>query len=214
MDQCDNAQVYSHSAVPMGQSAMDHSVMNELVPWLFPALWLLWGLYWWAQSRGVKTNVWAESAPSRLLHVVPLMLAALLLALDLPLFGLDERILPRSMAIFWLGFSLAAAGLLFTVWARRHLAANWSGDVTIKEGHELITSGPYAWVRHPIYTGLLLGFAGSAVAVGEWRGLLALVVVISTLWRKLRLEERGMRQLFGERYIAYQQRVSALIPFI
>jgi protein-S-isoprenylcysteine O-methyltransferase Ste14 len=198
----------------MGHSALDHSLMNELVPWLFPVLWLLWGLHWWAQSRGVKANVWAESAPSRLLHVVPLVVAALLLSLDLPLLGLDQRFLPRSMAEFWVGFSVAVAGLLFTVWARRHLATNWSGDVTIKEGHELITSGPYAWVRHPIYTGLLLGFVGSAVAVGELRGLLALIVVVTALWRKLRLEERGMRQLFGERYLAYEQRVSALIPFV
>jgi protein-S-isoprenylcysteine O-methyltransferase Ste14 len=188
--------------------------MGDLVPWMFPVLWLLWGGYWWAQSRGVKANVWAESAPSRLLHVVPLVAAGLLLVLDLPLLGLDEPILPWSQATFWLGFSLAAAGLLFTVWARRHLAANWSADVTIKEGHEFITSGPYAWVRHPIYTGLLLGFVGSAVAVGEWRGLVALIVVGLALWRKLRLEERGMRRLFGERYVAYQRRVSALIPFI
>jgi protein-S-isoprenylcysteine O-methyltransferase Ste14 len=193
---------------------MDHSLVNDLVPWLFPVLWLLWGVYWWAQSRGVKANVWAESAPSRLLHVVPLVVAALLLMLDLPLLGLNERILPRSMATFWLGFILAVAGLLFTVWARRHLARNWSGDVTIKEGHELITSGPYGWVRHPIYTGLLLGFVGSAAAVGEWRGLVALIVVGLALWRKLRMEERGMRQLFGERYVAYEARVSALIPFL
>jgi protein-S-isoprenylcysteine O-methyltransferase Ste14 len=198
----------------MGHSAMDHSLMNDLVPWLFPVLWLLWGVYWWAQSRGVKANVWAESAPSRLMHVVPLVVAALLLVWDLPLFGLNERILPRSMATFWVGFILAVAGLLFTVWARRHLATNWSGDVTIKEGHELITSGPYGWVRHPIYTGLLLGFVGSAAAVGEWRGLVALIVVGLALWRKLRMEERGMRQLFGERYVAYEERVSALIPFI
>jgi protein-S-isoprenylcysteine O-methyltransferase Ste14 len=137
----------------MGHSAMDHALMNDVVPWLFPVLWLLWGVYWSAQARGVKANVWAESASSRLLHLVPLVVAALLLLWDVPLLGLDERILPRSMATFWVGFSVAVAGLLFTVWARRHLAANWSGDVTIKAGHELITSGPYAWVRHPIYTG-------------------------------------------------------------
>ena len=198
----------------MGHSAMDLSFMNDVVPWLFPVLWLFWGVYWLARARGVKANVWAESASSRLLHVVPLVVAALLLVVRLPLLGLDERILPRSMTIFWAGFGLAVAGLLFTVWARRHLAANWSGDVTIKEGHELITSGPYAWVRHPIYTGLLLGFVGSAVAVGEWRGLVALIVVGLALWRKLRLEERGMRQLFGERYVAYEHSVSALIPFV
>jgi protein-S-isoprenylcysteine O-methyltransferase Ste14 len=198
----------------MGHSAMDRSSLNDLVPWLFPVLWLMWGVYWWAQSRGVKANAWAESVPSRLLHVVPLVAAAILLLFDLPVLGLNKRFLPRSMPTFWVGFVLAVAGLLFTVWARRHLATNWSGDVTIKQDHELITSGPYACVRHPIYTGLLLGFAGSAVAVGEWRGILAVVLVGLSLWRKLRMEERGMRQLFGERYVAYAQRVSALIPFV
>jgi protein-S-isoprenylcysteine O-methyltransferase Ste14 len=188
--------------------------MNELLPLLFPLLWLLWAAYWGIQSRGVKANVWAESRASRLMHVVPLGLAALLLLTNLPLPGLDERFLPWSLATFWVGFGLAAAGLLFTVWARRHLATNWSGDVTLKADHELITSGPYAWARHPIYTGLLLGFVGSAVSVGQWRGIAAVVLAALALWRKMRMEERGMRQLFGERYADYARRVSALIPFV
>jgi protein-S-isoprenylcysteine O-methyltransferase Ste14 len=182
---------------------------------MFAALWLLWALYWRIHSRGAKANVWAESLPSRLMHVVPMTLAALLLALPrVPLLGLDQRFLPRSVAIFGLGWLTAAAGLSFTVWARRHLAANWSADVTLKAGHELIISGPYSMVRHPIYTGLLLGFLGSALALGEWRGLLAVAVVGLSLWRKLRVEEGAMRQLFGERYQDYAQRVAALIPFI
>ena len=68
--------------------------------------------------------------------------------------------------------------------------------------------------QHPIYTGLLLGFAGSALAIGEWRGILALVIVTVALWRKLRVEERQMQQQFGDAYRAYQRRVSALIPFL
>jgi protein-S-isoprenylcysteine O-methyltransferase Ste14 len=188
--------------------------VNSIAPLLFPLLWVSWGVYWRIQSRGVKANVWAESLPSRLMHVVPLAIATLLLIFNVPVVGLDERFLPWSMATFWAGFVLAALGLSFTVWARMHLAANWSGDVTLKADHELITSGPYSWARHPIYTGLLLGFVGSAVAVGEWRGIAAVIVVGLALWRKLRIEERGMRRLFGERYIAYERRVSALIPFV
>lgn len=188
--------------------------MNSIVPLLFPLLWVSWAVYWRIQSRGVKANVWAESLPSRLMHVVPLMIATLLLIFNVPMLGLDERFMPWSMATFWAGFVLAAVGLSFTVWARRHLATNWSGDVTLKADHELIVSGPYAWARHPIYTGLLLGFAGSAVAVGEWRGIAAVAFAGLSLWRKLGIEERGMRQLFGERYIAYERRVSALIPFV
>jgi protein-S-isoprenylcysteine O-methyltransferase Ste14 len=83
----------------------------------------------------------------------------------------------------------------------------------VKEGHELITSGPYALVRHPIYTGLLLAFVGCAMARGEWRGLLAVVLVFVALWRKLRLEEKWMRAHFGAPYETYSRRVAALVPY-
>ena len=91
---------------------------------------------------------------------------------------------------------------------------NWSQAVTVKEGHELITSGPYALVRHPIYTGLLLAFVGCAVARDEWRGLLAVALVFVALWRKLRLDEQWMRAQFGESYEAYSRRVAALVPHV
>jgi len=84
----------------------------------------------------------------------------------------------------------------------------------VKEAHELITSGPYRLVRHPIYTGLLLGFVGSAMASGEWGGLLAVAIIFGALWRKLTLEEKWMREQFGESYEAYSRRVAALVPYI
>ena len=181
----------------------------------FALLWGSWALYWWASSRGVKTNVWRESVPSRLLHIVPLVIAGLLLAIQpWPGPGLDQRFVPFSTAIFWAGWLISASGLLFTVWARRHFGRNWSGTVTLKLDHELVVTGPYALVRHPIYTGLLFGFLGSAIAVGEWRGLVAVLIVILALWRKLRVEERGMRKLFGDAYRNYESRVSALVPFV
>jgi len=100
------------------------------------------------------------------------------------------------------------------VWARVHLGGNWSGIVTLKEDHELVRRGPYRWVRHPIYSGLLLAIAGSAVVRGEWRGFLALAIAFAALWRKLKLEERWLGETFGEQYAAYRRRVSALIPFV
>jgi protein-S-isoprenylcysteine O-methyltransferase Ste14 len=109
---------------------------------------------------------------------------------------------------------MTAAGLLFSVWARRCLGTNWSGAVTIKERHELVTSGPYGLVRHPIYTGVLLAILGSAIAVGEWQAVLAMVLASFALWRKLRLEERWMLNRFGEAYRAYCRKVPALIPFL
>jgi protein-S-isoprenylcysteine O-methyltransferase Ste14 len=84
--------------------------------------------------------------------------------------------------------------------------------VTIKEGHELITGGPYAVVRHPIYTGLLVALTGTAMAIGELRALLAVAIASFAFWRKLLLEEQWMREQFGEQYQAYCRRVSALLP--
>jgi protein-S-isoprenylcysteine O-methyltransferase Ste14 len=124
------------------------------------------------------------------------------------------RLVPSSPAIGWSGAALVAAGLAFAVWARIHLGANWSGIVTVKRGHELVTSGPYALVRHPIYTGLVLAFAGSAIALGEARGVLAVALVVASLWRKLRLEERWMAEQFGAEYERYRDRVRALVPFV
>jgi len=183
--------------------------------YLFPAMWIGWALCWWALSFNVKVAARRESLPSRILHIGPLALAILLLwAPGVPFPILGERLLPLAAWPFWAGSALTAAGLLFTVWARRYLGRNWSAIVTIKEGHELITSGPYALVRHPIYTGILLAFAGSAMARGDWRGVLAIAIAWWALWRKLRLEESWMRQQFGEAYQAYCRRVAALLPFV
>ena len=182
---------------------------------LFPALWLAWGLYWWIASRNVKAEVRRESPGSRAAHIIPLVVAGLLLwwpRTDIPLLGV--RILPRAAWTFWLGATLTAAGLLFAVWARVHIGRNWSGIVTLKEDHELVTSGPYAIVRHPIYTGLLLAFAGSALPRGDWRGVLAFVIAFVAIWRKLRVEEQFMEERFGDAYRAYRARVKMLVPFV
>jgi protein-S-isoprenylcysteine O-methyltransferase Ste14 len=183
--------------------------------YLFPVLWLSWAGYWWLLSGNVKAAARRETVSSRLLHVVPLALAiALLWVPSVPLPRLGERFVPWAVWQFWAGAALAAAGLLLTVWARSHLGKNWSGIVTIKRGHEFLASGPYAIVRHPIYSGLLLAFAGSALARGEWRGVLAVLIAALALWRKLRLEERWMREQFGARYRAYSRRVAVLVPFL
>ena len=105
-------------------------------------------------------------------------------------------------------------GLGFTICARIALGGNWSATVTVKHGHEIVRSGPYRWLRHPIYTGLLLAFVGCAVALGEWRGIVAVAIVWAALWRKLRLEERWLTEEFGARYSDYRRETWALIPFV
>jgi protein-S-isoprenylcysteine O-methyltransferase Ste14 len=186
--------------------------------WLFLSLFvLMWGGWlavWNVMARRVKEAAQSESAVSRLSHVVPLLIAAYLLVAHVPLPLLNERFAPLALWLAVLGATLTFAGLAFAIWARFVIAGNWSSYVELKRDHELIIAGPYRWVRHPIYTGLLLAFIGSALAVGEWRDLLAVAIVAASFWRKLKLEQAVMRRQFGETYARYAARVPALIPFL
>jgi protein-S-isoprenylcysteine O-methyltransferase Ste14 len=183
--------------------------------WLIPGLWTAWAFYWWLTSLDVKEATRRESFLSRVGHLGPMLLAAALLwAPRLGVPALEARFMPWAPWPFWAGAAGAAGGLAFAVWARHHIGRNWSAIVTLKQDHELVTSGPYALVRHPIYTGLLFGFLGSAFALGQWRGLLAVAIVYLALLRKYRLEERWMRERFGAAYDAYRARVKALVPFL
>ena len=183
--------------------------------WLILALWAAWASYWWLTSHDVKETTRREPFVSRVLHLGPMLLAAAILwspRLKFP--GLETRFMPRAAWVFWLGVAVTCGGLAFAVWARRTIGRNWSAIVTLKKDHELVTNGPYALVRHPIYTGLLFGFLGSAIALGECRGLLAVAIFYLTVLRKYRLEERWMHERFGVAYDAYRARVKALVPFL
>ena len=189
---------------------MQQIVLSNLIP----ALWLLWFLYWKYAARGLKPVERRESLASRLGHIVPLVIAGLLLAFPTVPGWLGQRLWTRSWNHYLLAVGIVALGLGFACWARRELGRNWSGTVTLKEQHELIRSGPYRWIRHPIYTGLLLAFVGTAMARDEWRGVVAVLIAFVALWRKLRLEERWMRELFGAQYDEYRRHSWALFPWL
>jgi protein-S-isoprenylcysteine O-methyltransferase Ste14 len=183
----------------------------------FTVMWVGWALYWWVRSRGVKKDVRRETPASRFSYLALVGLAfALLWSPDAGIRLLDEGFLPHVQLPIWQawGASLTLIGLLFTVWAREHLGRNWSATVTVKQDHELITTGPYGLVRHPIYTGLLLAAFGQAIARGQWVGLMAVAVLLAAFWRKSRLEEIWIQGQFGTAYENYSQRVRALIPFV
>jgi len=189
--------------------------MQLIYNYLLAAMWLAYMVYWWAIPFKVKATKRHEAAAPRIVRLILLLCAMVLLGLPhFPVAALSRRFLPAGTWTFWSGATLTACGLLFSLWARHHLGQNWSVAVTVKEGHELITSGPYALVRHPLYAGLLLALFGCALAVGEWRGLLAVALVFIALWRKLRLEEKWMREQFGESYEAYSRKVAALVPYV
>ena len=192
--------------------------MSQIVPLflrtIIPALWLGWLVYWLGAALNVKLTRWRESLLSRLIYLVPTAVGVLLLAApSRPFSLLNARFLPPGALVPALGAALVAAGLVLAVWARRHLGGNWSATVTLKEGHTLVRSGPYAAIRHPIYAGLLVGILGTALAIGEWRGIAALVIVLLTFLHKIRLEERRMRESFPD-YEAYRRKTAALVPFV
>jgi protein-S-isoprenylcysteine O-methyltransferase Ste14 len=186
----------------------------QLFRQLILSLWCAWALYWCVSAIRTKSAVRRESRGSRLAYVVPGMVGGVLLGWPNVHAGwLSERLWPRSVAADWIGLATLAAGLAFAVWARVELGRNWSGSVTVKEGHELIRSGPYAYVRHPIYTGLIAALMGTAVTVGTLRAWVGVVIIVVAFLRKLRTEEDFMRETFPGEYQRYSAQVPALIPF-
>lgn len=182
---------------------------------VIPCLWLIWLAVWIGAAVQTKEIQRRESMRSHLLHHVPLTVGGVLLAWPGILGArLEQRFAPYSPPWFWITVALVAFGIGFSIAARLRLGGNWSGPVTVKKDHELIRSGPYALVRHPIYTGLLLAVIGSALFIGRWRALIALVPLIFALARKMKVEERFMAEEFGGAYARYREQVPALIPFV
>jgi protein-S-isoprenylcysteine O-methyltransferase Ste14 len=181
----------------------------------FPVLWIAFLIYWQIKAVDTKTTQRLEPAASRVLRVLAFLIVIVLLSTtSIPLPRLYLQLWPVGLWPFWLGAAVTVAGILFAVWAREHLGRNWSRSVTIKQDHELITTGPYAVVRHPIYTGILAGFLGMAIAVSQVRGLIAFVLMFLVLWAKLRMEEQWMRSQFGDTYATYAHQTAALVPYL
>ena len=179
--------------------------------WLSAGLWLLFIAYWSAAAKTSAPASASESPTSRQVHQL-MMYGALLLAF-LPLPGLRKRLL---LIAPWLGvtigLTLQVSSALLAVWARQHLGRNWSGAITAKVDHELVRTGPYKLVRHPIYSGMLGMFLGTALVSGELHAVLALLIIAVAYWRKIRLEEEHLRLYFGAGYDDYRKKSWALVP--
>lgn len=181
--------------------------------WIVGFLWLAWITYWFVASRSAKVTERVETFGSRASHILPLAFAGYLFSIvKVPFLGHSLRLYQPHRITNVVAVVGVALGLGFSAWARAHLGRNWSGIVTVKQDHELIRSGPYAVVRHPIYTGLLVAFAGMAVGGGTWTGWLAVAIIATAFVRKLRIEERFMADQFGDQYTRYRREVPALIP--
>ena len=179
------------------------------------ACWIAFVAVWLVAAVSTKRTVYRESRAQRLRYWVLLVIAYLLLVRGQQLPSpLNLRVIPHAAPIAWAGALLCMAGLAVALWARVILGRNWSGVVTLKEGHELVEHGPYRFVRHPIYTGILTMFFATALVQGHVAGLAGVLLMFASFWIKLGREEKLMLQQFPERYAAYQHRAKRIIPFV
>jgi protein-S-isoprenylcysteine O-methyltransferase Ste14 len=179
------------------------------------SVWLLVGIYWLVAALWAKPVARREQLLTRIVHLAIMTMAfGLLFSRSTRVGVLGARFLPESAAIGWAGLGLTAAGCALAVWARACLGSNWSATATQKHNHELVRRGPYALVRHPIYAGFLLAMLGTALALGEMRGLVALALAFVGWFTKARTEERLLSEAFGGAYARYRREVKQLIPFI
>jgi protein-S-isoprenylcysteine O-methyltransferase Ste14 len=180
-------------------------------PFLLAAFsgWLIFSAYWEIAARHTAAARKSESRSSRAVHEI---LTNLALVLEIaPIHGLG-RLLPVSPLLMTAGLVVEALGLSLAIWARRHLAVYWSGEISIKVDHQLVRSGPYRTLRHPIYTGLLTMYAGVVLVTSEWLAVIGFAVAVFAYWRKIRLEEAALDGAFGPDYDAYRRSTWSLVP--
>jgi protein-S-isoprenylcysteine O-methyltransferase Ste14 len=174
--------------------------------------WIAFFAYWIVSAFRRKAVRTREPRLERLRHMLPLAAAYVLLFGQAARHGWLAARFASGSGPAIAGVLLTAVGLGFAVWARYHLADNWSAEVSIRQSHELIGSGPYRAIRHPIYTGMLLGIAGTALAIGEVRGLLALAIALLAFYLKARKEERWLSREFGARFEEHARRTGMFLP--
>lgn len=180
----------------------------QICSYLWTAFVLVWLVAWFKTKRTQERMDFR----SRLLYGIPVFIGSYLLFSDAFSGWLQERVIPKNVWLEYLAILLTTAGIGVAIWARFYIGENWSSAVSIKVDHQLIRTGPYAWVRHPIYSGILLGMIGTALARREPRGFLAIILFWLGFWIKLRMEEGFMRKTFGEQYQEYSRTTGALIP--
>jgi protein-S-isoprenylcysteine O-methyltransferase Ste14 len=181
----------------------------------FPALvlWVAFFIYWGIAGRNSSPSRTSESGASTWFHQILLTLALVLLFSAVP--GLNGWFLPQGFPRLVVAGAIVQVAFLFlAVWARRNLGRNWSGEVRISVDHQLVRSGPYRILRHPIYTAMLGMSLGTAIASGQYHALLGIAILLVAYLRKTRLEEDILNTTFGAEYDAYRRETWALVPFV
>jgi protein-S-isoprenylcysteine O-methyltransferase Ste14 len=201
----------AESAGPAGGWLLHQARFVERLCWL--VLFFFWLSSWLSGKRPVKRS---QSLASRVAQILLCLIgiAALALTKLIPLPEYDHRILPRSDALTATASFLTLAGTGLAIWARVMLGTFWSARVTLKEGHELIQSGPYRFVRNPLYLGLLIALLGTALMRCSPRSLASVGIFLGVFLWRMRIERRFLTDQFGAKYADYRRRVKGLVPFV
>jgi protein-S-isoprenylcysteine O-methyltransferase Ste14 len=176
-------------------------------------VWAVWLLLWLLLAFFSKSTKRRETTGQRLQHVLPALFGFLLIFREgtgAP--WLTRAIFPDNPVLMLVCVVVTILGLLFAVWARMALGSNWSGTVTIKANHQLIRRGPYRFIRHPIYTGMLVALLATAITERLVSGLLGFVMVVLALYRKARREESFLSQEFGDAFTEHRQHTGMFLP--
>jgi protein-S-isoprenylcysteine O-methyltransferase Ste14 len=175
--------------------------------------WLIFIVYWVVSSFAVKPTAERMSYGSALPYRI-LFVAGLVLNFKAGWSGvLNLHLTPHNDFTGALAAAICVLGLVIALWSRLTLAGNWSSNVQFKEGHQLIRTGPYRFVRHPIYTGILLMCAAPPIQFGRFHHWLGFALIIAGAWIKLKQEETLMLHHFQD-YADYRKEVKALVPFL
>lgn len=191
--------------------------MSEYIKIGLKITWLIVLIYWFVSGFTAKKVQHRESFLRRFAQYwLPLIIPALLLGPG-KWYGtswLREQFIGHTDTVGLIGLAISVSGATIACWSRYLLGKNWSLSVQKKENHELITGGIYRIVRHPIYTGFLLLITGNALIVGDYRAIIAIIIVFVSFWIKLKKEETLLTEIFGQQYLNYKQQTKALIPYV
>ncbi len=182
---------------------------------LCKGMWFAWMVTWVLLALRTKRAQQRLKLLPAVTYMVPTAVGAYLCLSEariLRSLRLWRPAVPDIPPLMWLGAALTFAGLLFAIWARLYLGKNWSGMVTVKHDHELIRTGPYRFVRHPIYSGILLALTGTVLCRRNVWGFLGVMLVWLGLWLKSRLEEGFMAETFGSQYDDYRRTTGGILP--
>ena len=184
---------------------------------LITVCWLIFFIFWLITAFSTKKTIKKQSIKSRVFYKISVIIAYFFILEGInnkQLGYLNFSVIPSVTFTITLGLIITILGLVIAIWARVSLGTNWSGNITFKENHKLVKKGPYKFVRHPIYTGILLMSLGTVISIGTLASVIGLAILFISFWIKLKQEEKLMIEHFKKDYIYYKKATRALIPYL